>query len=431
MSFAGSYSPRAARQRIDARIDATTRSNPGNDQPMNLAEQWRLRYEQSQPARDSRTASAAASPPGAAHGAGQWHVLFGTDQPWFIPAAPYALQAHCVRVFARDPLQSLWARALLRLNGWLPQAGLLPGIESGLGLDELSSLGVACVAARIGMPGESQKLVALLFSEDGEMLGVAKLALRPGADALIAGEERWLDELAQIDELRAQVPQRLSSGQTIKGRRYLVTSAAPSVAHVPHDAPLAAPQAEFLSQLGRARIRTADFELSGCAQALQRALSETRRLLPAQAAALLDEAVRDCEDVLAQWSGPYVLAHGDFTPSHVSWSSHGVFVFDWERAHAEANPLEDWLHYLLRPRALAKRELEPGFLAALLERARGFARRSYPEWEWPRRVIDALALAYLLGETMQRLIDARGVASGDRALNRYWRLLERRDEWLS
>jgi len=162
--------------------------------------------------------------------------------------------------------------------------------------------------------------------------------------------------------------------------------------------------------VGRARFRVLDFEVSGCAQALQRELERAADYAPREALAALEQAYRECEGVLLYWTGPYAGAQGG--------------------AAAEANPLEDVLHDWTTQRALSHRPLGARELRVAMRRAREFALAAYPGWRWPRRVIGAFTLAYLLGALLRRCAANRRMDDDDPLTATYRKLIETRSAWM-
>ena len=67
----------------------------------------------------------------------------------------------------------------------------------------------ALAAIQIGTPGPYQKASALLITDKGEGLALAKIALVPGADAMVVSEAGWLRLLETEKRLAGEVPQLL------------------------------------------------------------------------------------------------------------------------------------------------------------------------------------------------------------------------------
>ncbi|HYG55764.1 MAG TPA: hypothetical protein VD965_10765 [Burkholderiales bacterium] len=229
-------------------------------------------------------------------------------------------------------------------------------------------------------------------------------------DQRLVREAAWLRELEHVDDLEGQVPRVLDEGTTREGRRFLVVSLAAGEGET---RAFTDDHARFLAKLGRARFKVADFEVSGCFEALQRQLRATPD-------PLLEEACADCEAALLYWTGPYVLSQGDFAPWNIRTLGSQLFVYEWGEARSEASPLDDVLHYLMIQRALRHRPLNTGYLTASMKHAHEFAVRAYPEWTWRPPVIGALTLAYLIG----------AVLHDSPAREAYRRLIRKRAAWM-
>ena len=250
---------------------------------------------------------------------------------------------------------------------------------------------------------------------------LVKTATDGQGDAALAREAQWLRELEQVSELDGQVPRLLEEGTNPDGRHYLRVSIAP--AHGETRA-FTSDHARFLASLGKVRFRAADFEVSGCCAWLQRALQACEEVLDGRRMATLRGAYHDCESALLYWTGPYVLAQGDFAPWNIRTFGSQLFVFDWGQARAEASPLDDVLHYLMIQRAVRERALSMRFLQVAMKRAHEFALQAYPDWTWRPRVIGALTLVYLLGVILHH------AGAQQPAYDSYWRLVERRRHWM-
>lgn len=160
----------------------------------------------------------------------------------------------------------------------------------------------------------------------------------------------------------------------------------------------------------RARWRAGDFEASGCAHRLQRALERAAAYASPGALAELQQAYRECEDALLYWTGPYVLGREG------RWDT--------------ANPLDDVLEHLTAQRERRSRPLSALELRVAMRRARAFAREAYPGWRWPWRVIGALTLAYLLGALLERCEAVRRMDDADALTATYRKLIATRSAWM-
>lgn len=258
-------------------------------------------------------------------------------------------------------------------------------------------------------------------------LSLVKSATDEEADRQLEREAQWLRSLEEVRSLEGQVPRLIEEGTTALGRRYLVMSIASGRGET---RAFTAEHARFLACLGKARFRAVDFELSGCSRALQRGLREATDYAPPASLALLEEAYHECETALLYWTGPYVLAQGDFAPWNIRAIGSQLFVFDWGHAAAEANPLDDVLHYLTAQRALARRPLTARLVRAAMRLAHGFALQTYPGWRWPRRVVSALTLVYLLGAALRQSAANRRMDGADPLVGSYLKLIETRSAWM-
>lgn len=272
-----------------------------------------------------------------------------------------------------------------------------------------------------------RKQYALVLSEGSSVLGLAKIAEDADGDALIAREVRWLHQLAEVRELQGEVPQLLERGTNAEGRRYLITSVSPVAGA---SARFTSAHARFLATLGKARFRASDFELTSCCKLLRRSLRRLALCAAPKDVTLLEQAYRECEMALLYWTGPYVISQGDFAPWNVRASGERLYVFDWEQAHMQASPLDDVLHFLLAPRALARRRLPVSALQAAMKRAGAFALQAYPEWQWRAPVLGALTLVYLLGAVVRPSLAAGTIERTHPLIDCYLRLIEKRAAWM-
>jgi hypothetical protein len=258
---------------------------------------------------------------------------------------------------------------------------------------------------------------------------LVKTAVDEHAGRLLQREAKWLRELESVPELEGQVPRLLDEGLDEEGRRYLVMTSVP-VLRPDADGRFTPNHARFLASLGKARFRATDFEVSGCCRWLQRGLRRLEGRTPSKARATLEQAYHDCETALLYWTGPYVLAQGDFAPWNVRTFGSQLFVLEWGNARTEASPLEDVLHYLMVQHALRRRTLDAALLQASMKRAGEFALEAYPEWVWRPQVIGALTLVYLIGVVLERSLAAGRLDRADPVTAAYWKLVEKRSAWM-
>ena len=257
--------------------------------------------------------------------------------------------------------------------------------------------------------------------------GLVKTAADEQAERLLAREARWLRELEDVRELEGQVPRVLEEGTSSLGRRYLVISMLPVRSET---RAFTDDHSRFLASLRKARLRTLEFEVSGTGQWLQRSIGKARGFASQRQLRTLEASYGDCETALLYWTGPYVLAQGDFAPWNIRNLGSQLFVTDWGHAHADASPLDDVLHYLVIQRALSSRAVSMPVLREAMRRAAEFAMQAYPEWSWRPPVIGALTLVYLLGVVLDRSVRLGRIEPADRVVDAYWKLLEKRSAWM-
>ena len=257
--------------------------------------------------------------------------------------------------------------------------------------------------------------------------GLVKTAADHQAELLLAREARWLRELEEVRELEGQVPRVLEEGTGPGGRRYLVISMFPARGET---RAFTTDHARFLTSLRKARLRTLEFDVSGTGQWLQGAIARARGFASKRQLQTLEDAYRDCDRALLYWTGPYVLAQGDFAPWNIRNLGSQLFVTDWGHAHADASPLDDVLHYLMIQRALNSRPVTVPVLRQAMQCAAEFAVQAYPEWSWRPPVIGALTLVYLLGIVLDRSLRNGRIEGADRVVDAYWKLLEKRSAWM-
>jgi hypothetical protein len=315
----------------------------------------------------------------------------------------------CLRLVRRDFIRGAGAELARLVERW--RLALPPSSRAG---------------RIVGRRGERDREAAQ--GETGLRLSLTKTALDERGDRLLAREARWLRELEDVPELDGQVPRVIEEGRGAEGWRYLVLSAAPEITG--ETRAFTSEHARFLACLGKARFRVSDFELAGCCRWLLRALDHVQAFAEPGDAATLRAAFHDCETALLYWTGPYVLAQGDFAPWHVHAFGAQLFVSDWGRARTEASPLDDVLHYVMVQRVLRAGPVTVPFLRSAMKRAYEFAVNAYPEWSWRPQVIGALTLVYLLGATLHHALERRAIDRSHALAGAYLGLLEERAAWM-
>lgn len=364
---------------------------------------------------------------------GRWRILFGRRQrPLLMPEGAYPLQKRCLKYFVDGGLNSLYAKTLLKVNSIVPGAGLLPelylpSVERNLLPRHIPFGDAPYSAIQIGTSGPYQKASILFVTERGEVLALAKVAMVPSADRMVATEAHWLKALESFKNLTGQVPGLLAEGTAVSGRRYLVTTVAPSTVAT---RTFSEAHTRFLGKLGRSSLQIMRFRASHCFQYLLRTHAQIEPYIDRDAAARLQRAVRDCAASLADWTGPWVIAQGDFAPWNIRVHKRRIFVFDWEYAGSGSSPLADVFHYFMIQRAVSSRSISDQYLAHAMERATEVVQQTYREWTWRPRVVSGLALAYLLQVLLHYTRASRRLDMAHPVVKNYWRLVEARTRWM-
>lgn len=362
----------------------------------------------------------------------------GARRRLFLPQGSNGLQEYCLRFFLSQGWQRMLMRGTLassRLLG-LPQISTRSELQQELAhhAEAMSACRGLCrdgaleIAFKRGSPGPYQKISALAVSAISEDRIFLKYAVKNTADKTVNWEASWLSRLAVTDALRGQVPELLDSGRLPCGRAYLMTSVSPTLETVPR---FSRQHEQFLVELGRATSDWRRYGASDEAQRLPAMLRDLGEVLGPVVHADLVGGWNDALSVLAGWEGPLVVAHRDFAPWNVRWSPQGVFVFDWEYAIQQANPLHDFYHFHLVRKALSKwKRVSPGDLSRLMSAAHDYAHRAYPEALWDERVVSALLLTYLLDVVLFYTDSGRLFDPKHPVLATYWALIRSRKRWL-
>lgn len=358
-----------------------------------------------------------------------WKVLYaGRRQPLLVPLNR-ALARRAIGFFIRNPLLRYWGYMMLMLDHWLPRAELLPTVQLEhfpyKSLFETSDLSGA--ALFFGFPGPLQKLTVYCPDPDGGLGKVAKVALQDSANEAIAQEAHWLSKLNRSQPMSAFLPRLLLQGTLSCGRRYISMLALPPGMSSDD---FEEPHYAFLRVLAQQRPALQVWQQC---EAYKRLHTRTHAVLP-----LVEQGKRQLLlDVLNEIDGqighrelPAGMVHGDFAPWNLRLQNGQLFVFDWEYAEACGNPLKDFLHFHLIPRALQRRPLRTSWMPELLHKTAEFADSMFGPDSGVADASGALIMHYLL-DTVTFYIEASGTLDTHHpVLSTYLRLLEERDQWL-
>lgn len=358
-----------------------------------------------------------------------WKVMFARrSQPLLLPADGAQARA-AVEFFLRSRARRHWARLLLWVDDHMPEAGLLPRAR----LDHFpaaSLLGCdhgCATALYFGSPGPLQKLTILCRGADDDSTRVAKVALHASADAAVAREAVWLRQLGAAPETTAFVPQFVDEGILACGRRFVVMSGLlGGVTTLRFERR----HREFLAVLA-AKGGCERWTVVPAVARLRQRLRTMRSAFNSSQGSLLEAVLDEVEVALARQDLPACLVHGDFAPWNVRLAPERLFVFDWEYAQSQGNPLQDFLHFHLMPRVLNARRLlvKAGFMRGLLSDAASYARDVFGPDGGVAQATGVLAAHYLL-DTIVFYVETSGYLDARHPVMRaYLQLLKTRDEW--
>src|SRR5690606_1378655 len=243
----------------------------------------------------------------------------------------------------------------------------------------------------------------------------------------IAQEAHWLAKLNHVLAIRDFLPRLLMEGSLSCGRRYISMRALPPGLSSSQFGPAHRAFLRVLAQQKPALYLWRDCEAF---QRLQHRLHAALPLLPAAQRELLLAALGEVRRHIGDHELPASMVHGDFAPWNLRECDGQLFVFDWEYAEACGNPLQDFLHFHLIPRALQRRPLRTGWMPALLASARQYADEMFGPDSGVGEASGTLVTHYLL-DTIAFYVEASGEFDiRHPVLNTYLRLLQERDQWL-
>ncbi|MGQ0524819.1 MAG: hypothetical protein ACT4P8_14310 [Betaproteobacteria bacterium] len=364
----------------------------------------------------------------------RWQVILADPlHPVWVSSGAASSYRRCLRYFIASPWRTLHSEALLHLNRVIPRAGILAEVRLPRAMRRMLSFELPLrakwrAAIRIGTAGPRQRASVVFATDAGEGIAFARVAMTPMADARVGAEADNLRRLSGVGYLAGRIPRLLADGTTAGGRRYFVTTLAPSVERSNSLTPA---HLRFLALLGRAHLEEQQFGASACLRRIETMLARLQPCVDRDTQVGLWEAIRDCVVHLSGWKGPFVLAQGGFAPSNVRIQRRDVFVCGWERARSGANPLTDLLGFWSGTRAASHRATSPRAIGAVVRAAGRRMRQLYPEWCWPETVVAALALACLIETMLQHGLEHECLDTSDPVIRNLWRLIEARRTWLA
>ena len=232
---------------------------------------------------------------------------------------------------------------------------LLPGARVAVGEDgidrELSEVVGAPVhpTVHLGPARANRKPVLSLASDQGRLLGFAKVGAGPLTAALVEAEAQALDALAGVDHPGLTTPRLLGRGAW-QGQPYAVQSPLA----LPARPPAAAPRRVAAAQVALARAFGTHAGSAGAGTYLSELVARLRADETGAAIAQLvldDPAVTDTTVELGTW-------HGDWRVTNFCATASTVLVWDWERFATGVPVGYDALHLWLTTAAPRHADLQ-------------------------------------------------------------------------
>lgn len=357
-----------------------------------------------------------------------WKVLYASRrQPLLVPLDTVRAR-DAIAFFIRNPWLRAWGNLLLTLDRWIPHPMLSTvKLEQFPAHRLFESTDLPETALYCGFPGPLQKLTMYCPGHGAEPGRVAKIAMHASADGAIAREAYWLDTLSRTPDTAAYLPRLLQQGTLPCGRRFLAMQALPS--GLP-STPFGQPHRQFLKVLAQHAGGTLPWRESPAYARLEQRLTEVLPLVEPHIRHLLKRVFDEIGDDIGARRLPSTLLHADFVPWNLRLTEQQLYVFDWEYAEASGNPLQDFLHFHLLPRALQLMPLTAGAMPGLLDKACDHALDLFGRHSGVADACGALTLHYLL-DTVTFYAAASGYLDQSHPVQRtYMRLLERRAFWL-
>lgn len=358
-----------------------------------------------------------------------WKVLYARRrQPLLVPLDT-AQARSAIDFFISNPLLRTWGNLLLTLDQWIPRSMLLSKVK----LEQFPTYILfdasdpTETALYCGFPGPLQKLTMYCPGRDGAAGRVVKIAMHASADNAIAREAHWLGTLGSSEQTANFLPRLLQHGTLPCGRRFLAMQALPQGLPAAQFGEL---HRDFLKVLALHTAPMTAWRETAAYARLEQRLSSVLPLVAPQQRHVLQSVFDEIGESIGTHQLPSCLAHADFVPWNLRLTQNRLFVFDWEYAEASGNPLQDFLHFHLLPRALRRWPLRTALMPKLLAQAGDHADDVFGRDSGVAEACGALMLHYLL-DTVTFYTAASGALDLKHPVQRtYMRLLAERAAWL-
>jgi hypothetical protein len=342
---------------------------------------------------------------------------------------------HAVNFFIHNPILKYWGHLLIKLDHYLPLLHLLPvvafdnfplnalfGVTASDDAKALQGVAIFC-----GSPGALQKLTIYCPDATAGLGKVAKVAVRIAANEAIIKESHWLEKLSHSAATARFLPQLLQHS-VLKHQRHSLTmtslpkGVSPKTFGIAHHA--------FLRALAQQKPVFTEWKDSEAQLRLKRRIDSLSTIVDYDVWLFWQELASEIELLTVRSVLPNLMIHGDFAPWNLRQIDADLFVFDWEYAQTQGNPLQDFLHFHLIPQALKRGDLNNIIMSDLLKQTAAYADNQYGRDAGVGKACGPLTLHYLL-DTITFYAEASGYLDDKHpVLNSYMNMLQQRVLWL-
>jgi thymidylate kinase len=198
-------------------------------------------------------------------------------------------------------------------------------------------------ALSLGTPGPHRKPVIQVLTDEGEVLGYAKVGWNEATSALVEHEASVLQRMARTVLSSFTIPRVLHSGWW--NGRFLLIQSAPEDEIQPAPRDMTPKYLSVLKELASlhtrsVRLRESAFWIN-LIDRIEKAPRSYYRHVLRQGASGVENSLRDARLL-------FHFRHGDFVPWNAKVTNGRLFVFDWEYADLETPPGWDLFHFVVQ-----------------------------------------------------------------------------------
>lgn len=356
------------------------------------------------------------------------------NQPLLVPLSTQQAH-HAVNFFINNPMLKLWGHVLIKLDHYLPFLHLLPIVEfehfplnALFGeIDSDRSIELHGISIFCGFPGPLQKLTIYCPNGLGGIGKVAKVAVHTTANEAIKKESDWLKRLSHTSTTARFLP-RLLQHSTLNYKRHCLTMMSLPIGMSPKT--FGAAHHEFLRVLAQQKPVFTEWKDSEAHMRLKRRIDSLSSIVDHHVWSFWQDVIAEIERMTARCVLPNLMIHGDFAPWNLRMINDDLFVFDWEYAETNGNPLQDFLHFHLIQQVLSHGALNNKTMSSLLQQTITYVDNQYGLDAGVGKACGPLTIHYLL-DTISFYAETSGyLDSKHPVLHNYIKMLEQRAQWL-